>query len=79
MKRNKYNPTQKTKANPSKQNIPGSLVIADHVKYIVQTVITEDCNKPDLGCDSYKKISKTKILRSFKIQETLEKQKLHKE
>lgn len=22
-------------ANPSKQNIPGSLVIADHVKYIV--------------------------------------------
>lgn len=24
-------------------------------------MITEDCNKPDLGCDSYKKLSKTKI------------------
>ena len=35
------------------QFVSGSLVIADHVKYIVYTVITEDCNKPDLGCDSW--------------------------
>jgi len=32
---------------------PGSLVIADQVRYMVYRVTSEDCNRPDLGWDSF--------------------------
>lgn len=33
--------------------LPGSLVMADQVRYMVNRVTREDCRRPDLGWDSY--------------------------
>lgn len=32
---------------------PGSLVMADQVRYMVYRVTREDCSRPDRGCDSF--------------------------
>lgn len=33
--------------------LPGSLVMADQVRYMVYRVTREDCSRPDLGWDSF--------------------------
>lgn len=33
--------------------LPGSLVMADQVRYMVYRVTREDCSKPDRGWDSF--------------------------
>lgn len=33
--------------------LPGSLVMADQVRYMVYRVTKEDCSRPDLGWDSF--------------------------
>lgn len=50
--------------------LPGSLVMADQVRYMVYRVTREDCSRPDLGWDSFTHTTHTLVGKSISDQLT---------